>query len=170
MIEWKSIEKLTYKILYTEYHDYDLALLGEAYLAFDKAKNGFDPEKNPNFLTYYAACLRGHLNTYKQYNSELIHIPLLKRKENHHNYKSIHEKIGDSETTIGYLLQSTDDIVTDISYNDIRDCIKNKIKFTKGEEECVPFILSGDEFPRRLRTMMRRTRTKIAEHLVSIGY
>ena len=92
MVYWEQIEKLTYKILYEEYNDYDLSLLGEAYICFNNIKDNYDPTKSA-LTTYYAINLRGHLSNYLKYNNELIHIPVLQKATTQQIYTSIHANL-----------------------------------------------------------------------------
>lgn len=161
MVYWEQIEKLTYKILYEDYNDYDLSLLGEAYILFDKIKDEYDPTKSA-FTTFYAMRLRGHLSNYHKYNDELIHIPVLQQSSNKQIYTSIHTKLSaDSEFTLGDTLPSSYYTDTELSYNSLKEYLMTEIDVNASESICMDYLINEKEYPRELRTHMYNLKNKI---------
>jgi hypothetical protein len=150
--------------LYEEYNDYGLELLSDAYIVFDKIKDSYDETKSA-FTTYYANHLRWHISHLNRYDG-IVHIPVLQKSTTYHNYISLDTPFGNSEFTYADILEDTSP--NNENYNDIISTIES-IKFTKAERECVPYIISGDVHPRRLRTMMANTKQKIADRLVKLN-
>lgn len=170
MVYWEQIEKLTYKILYEEYNDYELSLLGEAYILFDKIKDEYDPTKAA-FTTFYAMRLRGHLSNYLKYNNELIHIPVLQKATTQQIYTSIHTKLSDnSEFTLGDTLPSSDDTDTELSYNALKEYLMTEIDVNYSESICMDCLIHEKEYPRELRTHMYNLKNKIRSKLINLRY
>lgn len=163
LIDWKDIELLTYKILYEEYKDYDKSLLGEAYIAFDRARSSYDETKSA-FTTYYAIKLRSHLQYYLRYNSDLIHVPLLKRDTDKVICNSIHTKINDSESTIEDMIASNAQTDCELSYKQTRDYLLNQLKTDK-EKECADYILNEKTPPRDMRGAIHSPKVKMRKLL-----
>lgn len=170
MVYWEQIEKLTYKILYEEYNDYDLSLLGEAYICFNNIKDSYD-ETQSSFTTYYAKCLRTHLKTYNQYNSDLIHVPVLKKSDNKQIFNSIHAKIdNDSELTLGDTISSTIETDAELSYNSLIEYLNKSLDINDSESICLDCLLTEKEYPRELRTHMYKLKNKIRSKLINLRY
>lgn len=170
MVYWEQIEKLTYKILYEEYNDYDLSLLGESYILFDKIKDEYDPTKAA-FTTFYAMRLRGHLSNYLKYNDELIHIPVLQKSSNKQIYTSIHTKLSpDSEFTLGDTLPSSDYTDTELSYNSLKEYLMTEIDVNDSESICMDCLIQEKEYPRELRTHMYNLKNKIRSKLINLRH
>ena len=168
MVYWEQIEKLTYKILYEEYTDYELSLLGESYILFDKIKDEYDPTKAA-FTTFYAMRLRGHLSNYLKYNDELIHIPVLQKATTQQIYTSIHTKLSaDSEFTLGDTLPSSYD--TELSYNSLKEYLMTEIDVNDSESICMDCLILEKEYPRELRTHMYNLKNKIRSKLINLRH
>lgn len=168
MVYWEQIEKLTYKILYVEYNDYDLSLLGEAYICFNNIKDSYDETKS-SFTTYYAKCLRTHLKTYNQYNSDLIHVPVLKKSDNKQIFNSIHAKIdNDSELTLGDTISSTIETDAELSYNSLIEYLNKSLDINDSESICMDCLINEKEYPRELRTHMYNLKNKIRSKLSNL--
>lgn len=73
---WASVESLAKWQLCKCWHDYDNTLLGEAYIAYTKAIIGYDATKGITFATYFANCMRRHIDNYLRYHSSVVHVPV----------------------------------------------------------------------------------------------
>lgn len=169
---WIDVERLVKKILMQEFRDYDLSLLGESYLVYDKCIKNFDETKNPNFITYFAQALRYHLTDYLV-SDTVIYVPVKKRSVNKLSYISTSSKITNDDSSISTFedfMESDIETDADSSYNELLHIIKNDVKLTDIEKTCVDWFLSNEEFPREHRTNMYHAKKKIAEKLKLLGY
>ena len=161
MTEWKDIERLVYKILYSEFKDYDLSLLGESYIVFDKCVNNFDETKNVQFTTYFCSALRMHLIDYLKAD-KLIYIPRLKRNDISYSMVSLCTPLkNDVDGTVEDLIASDIETDSDAICGSIISII-NSLKFNDREQECLDCMIAGRPYPREYRAYASRVREKIA--------
>lgn len=109
-MEWNDIAGLAHKMLNDEYHDLERKWLGEAYIAYTKARNSFDSNKGIKFTTYFAQCFRYHMIEVFRYQGHLVHIPLGQRKDVKLVTKSIDQPIDEEGNTLADMMATPEEV------------------------------------------------------------
>jgi RNA polymerase sigma factor (sigma-70 family) len=86
------------RLVYLVYHQYNYnqelgSIMSFVYEGLAKATDTFDPKVGMPFYHYAVQTIRGLLQNWYNYNNDLIHIPVMKKKEVTYDYSDINDYI-----------------------------------------------------------------------------
>lgn len=170
-MKWEEVQAYARHILYTKYKDYNDELLGEAYLAFTKAHDTFDPLK-ASFLTHFKYTLLGHLKDYYKYSGNLIYIPVNRLEEVDYKYTSFDAPLRvDDDMTVADIIPAP----VETSDDHLRTWIIDEMasmypKSSKGIQRAIvalrEHMTDDKQPPRALRTEISNLKAKLRERYV----
>jgi len=118
------------RLIYIVYSQYNYnqslgSIMSFVYEGLAKATETFDPQVGMPFYHYAVQTIRGLLQNWYNYNNDLIHIPVMKRKDITHEFADVNDYVehqyleADSEQDdADYLSSELDNMIIECWYND----------------------------------------------------